>query len=288
MNVSEPWEVPCGKANLLGGRAWRFLLYPLTAREIPNFDLLKALNTGLLPAHYLSADPAQSLKAYVYDYLREEIQAEGLTRNLPAFSRFLDAAAFGNAQLVNYSNIARDCGVDMKTVREYHQILADTYLGYLIRPYRRRKSRALISSAPKFYFFDVGVAAALSKSVIAELRGEAAGKAFEHFILMEIMAYRSYRNLDFDISFWRTKTGLEVDFVLGTPAQAAIEVKLTDRLDKTDLRGVAAFIEENKPKKTFVVCREKISRIIELSSGPAEILPWANFLERLWNGDILV
>ncbi|MDP2653491.1 MAG: AAA family ATPase [Candidatus Omnitrophota bacterium] len=271
-----------GHANLLGGRAWRYEMFPLVSAELKEFDLLRALNHGLIPDHYLRDDYQKSLQAYVQDYLKEEIFAEGLTRNIPAFSRFFEAMAFSHGQLTNYSNIARDCGVDYKTVREYYQILVDTFLGTRVEPFNRRQSRQVISQAAKFYLFDVGVAGFLTNRVLKEERGEEFGRAFEHFILMEILAYRSYRERDFEIRFWRTKSGLEVDFVLGK-AEVALEVKSARRVDNKDLRSLAAFTDEFSPKKSLLVSNEKQQRLY----GKIRILPWQNFLELLWGGKII-
>lgn len=271
-----------GHANLLGGRAWRYEMFPLVSAELKKFDLLRALNHGLIPDHYLQDNCQKSLEAYVQDYLKEEIFAEGLTRNIPAFSRFFEAMAFSHGQLTNYSNIARDCGVDYKTVREYYQILVDTFLGARIEPFSRRQSRQVISQAAKFYLFDVGVAGFLTKRVLRQERGEEFGRAFEHFILMEVLAYRSYQERGFEVRFWRTKSGLEVDFVLGD-AEVALEIKGGPRVDSKDLRPLLAFSDEFAPKKSILVCNEKQERL----HGKARILPWRKFLELLWEGKII-
>lgn len=273
-----------GHANLLGGRAWRYELFPLTSIELPNLDLLRALNQGLIPAHYLQEPNAaeKSLKAYIQDYLKEEVFHEGLTRNIPAFSRFFDAMAYSVGEIVNYSNIARECGVDAKTVREYYQILVDTLLGHLIPPYKKRQDRGVILKAPKFYLFDVGVSGIVTKRTIPELRGELFGKAFEQFIFMEILAYRGYRERDFDVHFWRTKSGLEVDFILGK-GEAAVEVKGSTRVDPNDLRGINAFCKDYKPKRAVIVCQEKTARVV----GPVTLMPWQDFLTALWQGKVI-
>ena len=271
-----------GHSNLLGGRAWRYEMFPLVSAELQNIDLLRALNHGLIPDHYLQDIYQPSLKAYVQDYLKEEVFAEGLTRNIPAFSRFFEAMAFSHGQLTNYSNIARECGVDFKTVREYYQILIDTFLGLRIEPFHRRQSRQVITQAAKFYLFDVGVAGFLTKRILQEERGEEFGRAFEHFILMEMSAYRSYQERDFEIHFWRTKSGLEVDFILGK-AEVALEVKGTPRLNKKDLNGLAAFTDEFSPKKSILVCNENQERL----HGKIRILPWRKFLSLLWEGKII-
>jgi len=271
-----------GKVNLLGGRAWRFEMFPLVSVELGNLDLLKVLNRGLIPVHYLEDSFEKSLKAYTQDYLKEEVLAEGLTRNIPAFSRFFDAMAYSHGELTNYSNIARDCGVDSKTVREYYQILVDTMMGRFVEPFQRRQDRQIISKAPKFYLFDVGVAGIITKRKILEEKGESFGKAFEHFIFMELAAHLSYNDLDYEINFWRTKSGLEVDFVLGR-GEVAIEIKGTSRVDQRDLRSLTAFAEEYSPKKALVVCNEREERL----HGNIRILPWRHFLENLWEGKII-
>ncbi|MFH1359903.1 MAG: AAA family ATPase [Candidatus Omnitrophota bacterium] len=273
-----------GHANLLGGRAWRYELFPFVSRELMKVDLLRALNQGMIPIHYLQnkEEAQRSLKAYVQDYLREEIFAEGLTRNIPAFSRFFDAFAYSHGELTNYSNIARECAVDSKTVKEYYQILIDTLLAIRLEPFRKRQSRQVITKTPKYYLFDVGVAGYLTKRHVAQTRGSDFGRAFEHFILMEIVAYRSYSNKNFDIHFWRTKTGMEVDFVLGK-GEAAVEVKGSSRIGRKDLRGLNAFREIFSPSKSIVVCNEKEKRL----HNKMDIWPWENFLNRLWADKVI-
>ena len=272
-----------GHANLLGGRAWRYEMHPLVSPEIRSVDLLRALNHGLIPSHYFEGETyLKSLKAYVQDYLKEEVFAEGLTRNIPAFSRFFDALGYSHGQLVNYSNIARDCGVDSKTVREYYQILVDTLLGTLIPPFRHRQHRQVIGKACKFYLFDVGMAGIITHRHIEEARGEVFGRAFEHFLLMELIAYRSYSDLDFPIQFWRTKTGLEVDFILGE-GEIAVEIKGAAQVNSSDLRPIKAFAEELHPRKAIVVCNERARRM----TGGIHLLPWRDFLADLWNKKIV-
>ena len=271
-----------GKANLLGGRAWRFEMFPLVSAELVDLDLLKVLNHGMIPVHYLEDSSEKSLKAYTQDYLKEEVIAEGLTRNIPAFSRFFDAMAYSHGQLTNYSNIARDCGVDSKTVREYYQILVDTLMGRFVEPFKRRQDRQIITKASKFYLFDVGVAGAITKRKIVEARGDLFGKAFEHFVLMELAAHSFYNELDYEINFWRTKSGLEVDFVLAK-GEVAIEVKGSSRVEQRDLRPMMAFTEEYAPKKSLLVCNEREERV----QGRIRIIPWRRFLEDLWEGKII-
>lgn len=273
-----------GQANLLGGRAWRYEMFPLVTAEIENFNLLRGLNQGLIPSHYLQdrEDAKMSLTAYVQDYMKEEVFAEGLTRNVPAFSRFFDAVGYTHGELTNYANIARDCGVDSKTVKEYYQILIDTLMAIRIEPFKKRQSRQVITKAAKYYLFDVGVAGCLSKRYLMDEKGSEFGKAFEHFLLMEIVAYRSYKRHDFSINFWRTKYGLEVDYVIGN-GEIAIEVKGTANVDTGHLKGLIAFMDTYSPKRSIVVCNEQEKRV----HGKIEIIPWREFLHDLWSDSIL-
>ncbi|MFH0771672.1 MAG: AAA family ATPase [Candidatus Omnitrophota bacterium] len=272
-----------GHANLLGGRAWRYELFPFVSAEIGKFNLLRVLNQGLMPSHYLQNDQdcKKSLEAYTQDYLKEEVFAEGLARDIPAFSRFFEAFGYTHGQLTNYSNIARECGVDSKTVKEYYQILVDTLLAIRVEPFKKRQSRQVITKAAKYYIFDVGVAGYLTKRRLEQQKGEEFGKAFEHFMLMEIVAYNSYMKKGSVINFWRTKSGIEVDFVLGQ-GEIAIEVKGSSRIDKKDLNGLEAFNGEYSSKRNILICNEKEKRV----SGRIEILPWEIFLKELWAGKI--
>lgn len=271
-----------GGVNLLGGRAWRYEMHPLVSIEIGKFNLLQALNRGLVPAHFLEPEYERSLRAYVLDYLKEEVFDEGLTRNVAAFSRFFEAVGYSHADLTNYANIARDCGVDAKTVKEYYQILVDTLLGTFVEPWKKRQERQVIGKASKFYLFDLGVAGALTRRRVAEERGELFGRALEHLVLMEILAHRSYRELGYGVHFWRTKSGLEVDFVLGD-GEVAVEVKGTSRLDPSDLRSLRTFVGDNRPRRAILVSNERAPRLVE----GIEVLPWREFLARLWGGEIL-
>jgi predicted AAA+ superfamily ATPase len=258
-------------------------MLPLVSAEIGKLDLLRALNNGLIPAHYLQENATRSLRAYTRDYLKEEVFAEGLTRNIPAFSRFFDAMAYSHGELTNYANIARDCGVDAKTVREYYQVLVDTLLGGFVEPYSRRSSRQVITRAAKFYLFDVGVAGALTGRKIHDQRGEQFGRALEHFVLMELRAHAAYQGDNYAIKFWRTKTGTEVDFVLGD-GEIAIEVKGSSHVERKDLRGLEAFADDRKPRNSILVCTESDQR---LTDNGIRITPWRRFLDELWSGNII-
>ncbi len=270
-----------GHANLLGGRAWRKTMVPLSYLEVTDFDLERVMISGLLPAHYLSTNPIEDLRAYVADYLKEEIIAEALTQNIPAFNEFLRVAAITSSELINYVNIARETGVSHKVIRTYFDILEDTYLGFRIPPWKRSENRRMIITE-KFYLFDVGVANYLSRRQ-PRIGSPEFGKAFEHYILMELKAYQAYRNPDMPISFWRTSTGREVDFILGEK-ELAVEIKGSFRVHEGDIRALQALIEDGPVKKCCLVCLEKQPRDVTRN---IKILPWQMFIEQLWNGELI-
>jgi predicted AAA+ superfamily ATPase len=271
-----------GKGNLLGGRAVRLELHPLVYPEIPEFSLSAALNDGLLPPLYGDEMVRSRLEAYVGDYLKEEIMAEAVTRNIPGFSRFLETAAFSNGEIVQCSTMARDCGVSAPTVKAYYQILEDTLIGNWIPVYRKRPKRRVIL-APKFYFFDVGVVGFLTRRGRVEEGSELFGRALEHFLYMELAAHRRYSGLLYPISYWRTASGLEVDFILGDH-EVALEVKGTPMAQSHHWRGLMAFGEEYKTKRRLLVTCDPRPRSL---SGGMEVLPWKVFLEELWGGKVM-
>lgn len=275
-------KVKRGHANLLGGRAVRYELYPLVFLEIPDFSLTKALNSGLIPRHYDSAKPQRLIQSYVGDYLKEEIVAEALTRNIPAFSRFLEVAALTNGQMLNYTNIARECGITSPTVKEYFQILEDTLIGRQLPAFRKTKKRRLVTS-PKFYFFDLSPVIHLSRRGEVAPGSELFGRAFEHFIWMEIVAHASYSELFYPITYWRTSSGFEVDFVLGD-SEISIEVKSTDSANPTHLKGLRRFREEYPVRRSILVSLDPKPRRTE---DQIEMIPWQMFLEQLWRGKIV-
>ncbi|MFA7159534.1 MAG: AAA family ATPase [Kiritimatiellia bacterium] len=269
-------------ANLLGGRAVRYELCPLVYSEIPDFSLNRALNSGLLPRHYSHARPDQLIRSYVGDYLKEEIADEALTRNVPAFSRFLEVAALFNGEIINFNNIAADCGVSAPTVKSYFEILSDTLVGSYLPAFAKRAKRRLIG-APKFYFFDVGIASSLAHRGKVEPGSELFGKALEHFIFMELRAHNRYSELFYPIAYWRTASQFEVDFVLGDAA-VAIEVKASDSASDKHMKGLRAFKEEHPATRCLLVSRDPFPR---RTQDGIEIIPWRIFLERLWEGNII-
>ncbi len=271
-------------ANMLGGRALKRELLGFSAYELKNrFSLERILNNGPLPPHYLSDDAGDFIAAYVDLYLKEEILDEGLSRNLPVFSSFLRAAAIGDTEVTNFSNIARECGVASSTVRGYYEILEDTLIGALLPAFTRRAKRR-VRTAPKFYFRDVGLVNHLVRRHAVEAGSEAFGKAFENWIFHELSVHIRTLSCPYDISYWRLSSGIEVDFILGD-AETAIEVKGKKRVHSGDLRHLEQFRKEfPEVKQLITVCMEPKERITE--SG-IRILPYQDFIEALWQGDII-
>jgi predicted AAA+ superfamily ATPase len=280
LSGSSPRKIIRNGFNLLGGRALRYELYPLVSAEIPDFDLLKALNNGLLPRHYLSLNPKKLISAYIGNYLRDEIIAEAKIRNIHSFNRFLEAAAFSNGEMVNYTNIASDCGVSSPTIKEYFQILEDTLIGNFIPSYQKKPKRKVIQ-APKFYFFDIGIVNHLLKRPKIDFGNEIFGNAFEHFIYLEMKAHSSYSGLEYPISYWRTTSQIEVDFILGD--DIAIEIKSSSNINQRHLNGLKKIAEEYQFKQLILVCNEPFARLHD----EIWILPWKIFLEKLWRGELM-
>ena len=281
LSGSSPRKIIRSGANLLGGRALRYELYPLIYAEIPDFDLLKALNNGLLPRHYLSGNAKKLISAYIGSYLKDEIIAEAKIRNISAFTKFLEAAAFSNGEMVNYTNIASECGVSSTTVKEYFQILEDTLIGRFVPSFKKKPKRRVITT-PKFYYFDVGIANYLLKRGQIAFGSEAFGSAFEHFIYQELNAHSHYSDLDYAISYWRTTSQIEVDFILGNH-EVAIEVKATNNVQSRHLKGLRSFSEEYAVNKLIVVSNDPQMRILDTIT----VMPWELFLQKLWNGEII-
>ncbi len=267
-----------GHSNLLGGRAWRRNMMPLSYLETTDFNLEHIMISGLLPPHFLSQYPREELRAYIADYLKEEIASEALVQNLPTFSEFLKVAALTSSELINYVNVARETGVSHKVVRNYFDILEDTYLGFRIPPWTRSKNRRMIATE-KFYLFDVGVTNYLAGREPKQGTSEF-GKSFEQYILMEIKAYQAYKNPELSISYWRTSTGQEVDFILGEK-NIALEIKASSRVHEGDERFLKALQEDGPVKNSLIVSLEKEPRQM---SKNITVIPWNLFIENLWEG----
>ena len=268
-----------GGVNLLGGRAVRKHLYPFVSAEIPDFNLLKACTNGMLPRHYLVENAVNRLHAYVGDYLQQEIKAEALTRNLNIFSRFMEVAALSNGEIINYNNIATECGVSAPTVKEYFSILEETLIAYIIPAYTRNVKRRVIQS-PKFYYFDVGIANFLLRRTAINPGSPEFGHAFEHLIMQEIIAYIGYFKPQLSLSYWRTSSGYEVDAIIGN-AQVAIEIKSSEEVQSNHTKGLKAFSEEFPDARLVIVSMDKYPRRM----NNVEIYPALQFLSMLWNTD---
>ncbi|MBI4374485.1 MAG: ATP-binding protein, partial [Deltaproteobacteria bacterium] len=269
-----------GGVNLLGGRARSQTLHPLVFSELGDrFDLLKALNHGLIPSIYFSDSPQEDLESYTSNYLKEEIMAEGLTRSIPAFSRFLEVAALCNGKLINYTEIGNDAQVPRTTIHEYFQILKDTLIAYELVPWKRSKTRKPISTS-KFYFFDGGVVRFLQNRSMIQERSPEFGDAFETYFFHELRAFVDYTKSG-ELRYWRSTSGFEVDFILGD--SIAVEIKAKSTISQQDLKGLFALKEEKKLKQYFLVSLESRPRMVE----GIQILPWNLFLKKLWGRDII-
>jgi predicted AAA+ superfamily ATPase len=268
--------------NLLGGRARTRNMHPFVYSEVKDsgFSLERVMERGLLPPHYLSESPDDDLAAYVDTYLAEEVAAEGLARNLPAFARFLQTAATTNARMINYSNVAGDAQVPRQTVKLWYQILIDTLLGFELPSYSTRVKRKSIETA-KFYFFDIGVVRTLRRLPPIVPESADFGEFFEHYIFLELKAWIDYRRPRTLLSYWRSISGYEVDFVLDD--EVAIEVKAATVAQGKHFAGLRALREEGRPMRSYLVCREERPRRLD----DIDILPWREFLERLWSGEVL-
>lgn len=269
-------------ANLLGGRATRLEFFPLVSAEIKDFNLLRYLNHGGLPSHYLATKSSldSELDDYVSLYLKEEISDEALTRNLDAFSRFIDIMAIHSGDELAIENFANDCAIKATTFRNYLSILIDTLIGFEVTPFLATKKRKAITRS-KFFLVDVGVTNYLAKRKNIEFGSEAFGKAFEHFIAQELRAYLSYSRIKEPLSYWRSTSQFEVDFVVGM--QLAIEVKSTKNVHDQHLKGLRALREEKKVANFCVVSTEANTRKVD----GITIYAYADFLESLWNGSLI-
>lgn len=273
-----------GSVNLLAGRARRADFFPLTAEELRatgKFELNRYLLYGGLPQVYLSDEPREELKAYINTYLYEEIQAEGLSRKVPQFSRFLHSAALSNGKVLNFTKIAQDAEVSPSTIRDYYQILEDTLVGFLVPPYQKTSKRKALSTS-KFYFFDIGVVHTINQVKALERHSDLYGMSFEHWIAMELRAYLSYRRKDDVLRFWRSSHYQEVDFVVGD--QLGIEVKATQKLLPSDFKGLLALQEEGLLKEYLMVSQDSKLK----SFGPSiRCYHYQEFIERLWADELI-
>ena len=266
-----------GGVNLLGGRARTKYLHPLTWKELGDrFELARAMARGLIASIYFSDDPQADLRAYAGLYLQQEIVAEGATRNVPAFSRFLKVAALCNGTIVNFTNVANDAQVARTTVYEYFEILKDTLVLYELPAWRKTKTRKPLASS-KYYFFDVGVVGSLQGRAFGPGTPEF-GEAFETFLMHELVSHRDYISGE-TLSYWRSTSGFEVDFIIGD--HTAVEVKAKENVSVQDIRSLRALAEEKRLKRYLCVCLEPRPRKI----GQVAVLPYRTFLKALWRGE---
>jgi predicted AAA+ superfamily ATPase len=270
-----------GGANLLAGRARDARLFPLTSIEIENFDLIRLLNHGGLPSIYDSDEPDEDLASYVSTYLQEEIKAEAVTRNVGAFAEFLDIIALANGQEINYESFSSDLQVSPGTLKNYLQILEDTLIGFRLPGYVKTKKRKATSRS-KHYLFDLGITRHLAKAGWLQEKSNAFGDAFEHFIILEVRAYLSYARKSLTMSYWRSVSQFEVDLILED--NVAIEIKATRQVTDKHLKGLRALKEENIVKNFFAVSLD--DRVRQTSDG-ITILSWQDFVEKLWNHEIV-
>lgn len=271
-------------ANMLGGRALKTTLFPLVSKEISDFDVMRAINHGMIPRHYLAQNPNvlwRRMQAYITVYLREEIKAEALVRNLTTFNKFLEVAAMTDGEMVVWKNIAQDCGIDSKTVKEYFSILEETLVGYMIPAYTKKVKRN-IRQAPRFYFFDLCIPNYLLGRKHLQQGTADFGHAFEHLMIQEIVAYLGYHFIDGGLSYWHTYSELEVDAILGD-AIVAIEFKSCTEVQSRHLNGLKAFKEEHPNCRSIVVSMDERPRMLQ----GFEILPANDFLRMLWNDEIV-
>jgi len=265
------------QANLLAGRAWTYHLHPLTHIECgQGFSLDKALRVGTLPSVYseeVEEAAHSTLKAYVNTYLREEIAAEAIIRNVGAFLRFLPLAAFENGHVLNYSNISTETGVSYKTIQEYFQVLQDTLVGFIL-PAFSGSARKQIAKHPKFYFFDTGVHRAVCGKLSVPLHPGTSeyGDIFEHFLVCEIARFIDYSGKDYSMSFYRTKDNVEVDLVIKTPVGKifAIEIKSSKAPDSAHLKGLKSFRQDFPEADFYCAAPVPRQRIVD----GIKIIPW--------------
>ena len=271
-------------ANMLGGRALRNNLFPLVSCEIKDFDLIRAMHNGMIPRHYLAPNASvlwRRMQAYITVYLQEEIKAEALVRNLTTFNRFLEVAAMTDGEMVVWKNIAQDCGVDSKTVKEYFSILEETLVGYMIPAYTKKVKRD-IRQSPRFYYFDLCIPNYLLGRKHMQQGTADFGHAFEHLMIQEVVAYLGYHYVDGGVSYWHTYSEHEVDAIIGD-ALVAIEFKSCKEVQTRHLGGLKAFKEEHPDCRCIVVSMDERPRLLQ----GFEILPANDFLCMLWNDKIV-
>lgn len=267
-------------SNTLGGRAVPLPFYPLVSAEVPDFNLVRAVTNGMIPRHYMVENAANRLKGYVEVYIKEEVVEEALVRDLDAFSRFVEVAAIMDGEILNYENIASDCGVSANTVKQYFRILYDTMIGYEIPAYTKALKRRLMQS-PRFYYFDIGIVNYLTGRTSLKPGTAEFGHAFEHLVIQEIIAWLGYFGRKEKLSYWRTYTGIEVDAVIGD-ARIAIEIKSANEVKPKHRKGLQEFAKDYPGARLILVSLDRLSR----RSGDVECLYVMDFLRMMWSGGL--
>jgi predicted AAA+ superfamily ATPase len=270
-----------GGANLLAGRAVERRLFPLTHAELMDlFKLDDVLRYGSLPAviNKSKNEKTDILSTYVHTYLREEIQAEGIARNIGGFSNFLDMAASQFGDIVSYSAIARECHLPVKSVQSYYDILEDTLLGFRLRPYRK-SLRKRLTAHPKFYFFDTGVTNAINKRLTGSTDRQLFGRLFEQLIILETHRMLSYQKSEASLYYWRTNHGAEVDLIIEKHGKiiGAYEIKSTPNITGSHLSGIRSFREEHAKVPCHVVCTAENA----FAMDKVKVIPWRKYLSTL-------
>ncbi len=264
--------------NLLAGRALVKNLYPLTADELgDDFSIKKAIDSGMLPTVWSHSQPKQYLKSYVQNYVDLEVKLEGFSRNINEFSRFLQTASFSQASVLNISQVAQEAGIERKTVTNYFTILNDLLLSYELPVFSKRAKRDLIKHR-KFFFFDVGVFKTLRPQGPLDNESELNGPALETLILEELVAHNSYSESDYEISYWRTRNHIEVDFILyGKKGLFALEVKNSSRIRPDDFLGLETFLADYPIAKAMLIYGGDRHYL----HGKIEVIPVTSFFKRL-------
>jgi len=266
--------------KMMGGRARTMYLHPFSYSELPEFDLTRALTFGTIPSIYFSADPRADMRDYVGDYIREEIMAEGLSRRVDQFSRFLETAAASHTQELNFEEIGRDSQVPARTVRDYFSILADTLFGEVVFPYKKHATRKATAHG-KFFFFDISVPHALNKISELSQRSASYGQALEHLIFRELRTYRDYLSTDMEITFYRDSSKREIDFLIN--GEIGIEVKSTTLVQERDIKTLEEIGAELPLRRRIVVSQDLYWRKLHNT----EVWPLLDFLKSLWAGEIV-
>lgn len=267
--------------NQLGGRANEEHLYPLVYAEIPDYNFERAIQNGMIPRHYDVKDARRRLQGYINLYLKEEIEEEALVQNIDTFERFLEVAAVTNTEILNYDNIASDCGVSVNTVKAYFKILYDTLLGFEVKPYRKVVKRRLLQTS-KFYYFDVGIPNYLLHRFHLMPETPEYGHAFENLVMQELRAYLDYTDSEEELTYWHTYSKDEVDAVIGD-ARIAIEIKSTDHVEARHKKGLLKFAEEHPEARLIIVSRDFLSR----HSDGIDLFSITDFFKALWAGEII-